>query len=206
MRDESLKTKLQVTLLLAIAAVTWYITLVVRGHINPFTAQVGDQVAGITFAITVTSIGVVTFQRRLWRFLWLRPWLVDTPLLAGNWNGEVLRKYKGSGRDTTKVSVKVTVEQPTISTIRFIQTMTDRSAEGHTESCQLFRPGDGKYYLEGIYQITKNEEHSETEGQQKIYYGAMRLQLNENIRPTELSGSYWSDQFTRGRVVLKRAK
>ena len=147
MRDESLKTKLQVTLLLAIAAVTWYITLLVRGYINPLTAQIGEQVAGITSAITVASIGVVTFRRRFWRFLWLRPWLVDTPLLAGNWNGEVLRKYKESGRDITKVSVKVTIEQPTISTIRLIQTTMDRSAEGYTEACQLFRSGDGKYYI-----------------------------------------------------------
>lgn len=74
-----------------------------------------------------------------------------------------------------ELSVFVTVEQPNVSRILFVQTMGDETAQGHTEACAIYKAADGKYYLEGIYQITKNEEHSDTDGARVIYYGAMRI-------------------------------
>jgi hypothetical protein len=204
MTDGSGKTRLHVGALIAVAVITWYGALVFGGRLSPFEATPREHLSGITTAISVAAFAALTFQRRLWRWKLLYPWFVDIPLLAGNWEGNAFRKFKEGKPNELQVPVRVKIEQPTISTVRYIQTMTDGSAEGHTESCQLFLDHDGKFYLEGIYQVTKFEGHPETAGRRKIYYGAMRLQLDDGLNPNELSGSYWSDEFTTGRVVLRR--
>ena len=187
-----------------VCLITWYATLLIRGHTAPTAATPGEHFAGLTTAITVGAFATLAFKKWLWRWKALHPWFVDVPLVAGEWQGDVHRKYKDSQPNEVQVKVDVRIEQPTISSVRFIQTMKDQSAEGHTEACELYRASDGKFYLEGLYQITKNEEHQETGGKKQIYYGAMRLQLDDPVSPNELSGSYWSDEFTRGRVSLTR--
>ena len=202
--DDSTKLKVQVGGLFLVCLAMWYITLVVRGHISPATASMGDHFAGGTTSISIGAFAVVAFKKWLWKWRLFRPWLVDVPLVAGRWQGVVHRKYKNGQLSSSCFEVGAVIQQPTISRVRFIQTMKDRSAEGHTEACELYRAADGNFYLEGLYQVTKNEEHIETNGKKEIYYGAMRLQLDDPLHPKELSGSYWSDEFTRGRVMLTR--
>jgi hypothetical protein len=202
--DDSTKSKFHVGALVVVCLLTWYATLLIRGHSSPVTATLGDHFAGLTSAISGGAFGAIAFAKWLWRWRMLHPWFVDVPVVAGIWYGDVHRKYKDNQPDGAHVKVRVTIEQPTMSQVRYIQTMEDQSAEGHTEACVLYRAADGKYYLEGLYQVTKTEEHTETKGKRQIYYGAMRLQLDDPVTPNELSGSYWSEEFTRGRITLTR--
>jgi len=204
MSAQSDKTRIHVTALIVIAVLAWYAMLLFHGHLSPFDATIAEHFGGITTSITVGTLAVVMFRTVLWKYSLLHPWFVDTPVLEGSWTGTVLRKYREHHVDERTVPIRVRIEQPTITAILFIQTMSDGSAEGHTEACGLFRGTDGKLYLEGIYQVTKYEVHQETSGKRLIYYGAMRLQLDDNSNPKEMSGSYWSDEFTKGRVVLQR--
>lgn len=202
--DDSTKFKLHVGGLTNVCLVSWYVTLLMRGHAIPTEATVGEHFSGVTTAISVGAFAVVAFKKWLWKWQVLHPWFVDVPIIAGEWEGDVHRKFKESQPSPVHVKVHVRIEQPLMSKVRYIQTMTDQTAEGHTEACEIYKASDGFFYLEGLYQVTKNEDHNETNGTRKIYYGAMRLKLNHAVFPNELSGTYWSDDFTRGRVTLTR--
>ncbi|MDB6140407.1 MAG: hypothetical protein JWO94_3479, partial [Verrucomicrobiaceae bacterium] len=68
----------------------------------------------------------------------------------------------------------------------------------------LYRSKDMKVYLEGIYEVTKNESNPSTKGEMSSYFGAMRLELDDDIHPAKLDGRYWSNKFTRGLIKLVR--
>lgn len=202
--EESTKKQIQLWVLFIVCAISWYLSLRVRGRISPLDATVGEHFAGITFAITIGVFVTIAFEKWIWRWRILHPWLVDTPLVAGSWKGKVLRKYSNGATHQVERSVIVKIDQPNISKILFVQTREDKKEEGYTEACQLYKAADGKYYLEGIYQLTKNEEHEDTNGKKSIYYGAMRLELDQDKYPSKLTGSYWSDSPTCGCVELSR--
>ena len=202
---DSEKTKLQIRALMVFCVLIWYLSHVLRGRVNPFSAEtLGEQWACLTAAFTAGTLAVVAYQKWFWRLKLLRPWFENTPLVFGEYEGNVVRTYKDGVPDDTEVAVDVIITQPSVSKVFFLQTMKNQNAEGHTEACQLFRANDKQYYLEGIYDVTKNENHAETQGSNENYYGAMRLKLDNENRPESLSGSYWSYEFTRGRVELKR--
>jgi hypothetical protein len=166
--DDSTKSKIQVSGLLVVCLITWYGSLLVRGRYSPMTATFGEHLGGATMAITAGAFTTIAFTKWIWKWSVLRPWLVDTPIVAGDWEGDVHRKYKNGQSNEAHVEVAVKIHQSTMSRVRFVQTMKDRSAEGHTEACELYRAADGKFYLEGVYQVTKNEEHKDTQGSERF--------------------------------------
>lgn len=201
---DSDRTKLQVRTLLAFCVLTWYGSHVARGRVTPFSASMAEQWACLTAAFTAGTLAVVAYQKWIWRWHFLHPWFENTPLIFGEYEGTVVRTFKDGEVDNTEVEVDITITQPSVSKVLFLQKMKNQEAEGHTEACQLYRDNDSHYYIEGIYEVTKNENHPETEGKTEKYFGAMRLQLSSPIEPKKLSGSYWSYIFTRGRVELTR--
>ena len=205
MTDDTPRTKTQVGFVLILGAVVWWIVLRLRGYASPVAAGMADQFSAITTATSVVTVIVIIFRKRIWKWRMLHPWFVDVPVVEGHWLGTVDRREDHGSSSSVRVEVSVVIDQPTMSTVRYVQTMSNDSAEGHTEACQLYRGADGFFYLEGIYQITKREDHRESTGKRLIYYGAMRLQLDDANRPSGLKGSYWSDSQTRGTLVLKRA-
>jgi hypothetical protein len=206
MSDETSRTKIQVGVVLMLGALVWWLVLLLHRQSSPLSATLEQQLSAIGTAISVVTMVVVAFRRRLWKWRVFHSWLVDVPIVEGRWSCTVARKAKEGASSSVHVEAIVVIEQPTMSTVRYVQTMKNETAEGHTEACQLYRSADGYYYLEGLYQVTKREDHTETAGKRLIYYGAMRLQLDHRIFPSKLKGSYWSDFQTRGAMVLERTQ
>lgn len=73
-------TRIQISFVLAIAVVAWFVVLLVQGtaitldHLTPFTSVVG--------VLVILSLFV---EHYLWRKSWLQKWFVSTPDLNGTW-------------------------------------------------------------------------------------------------------------------------
>ena len=80
--------RLHITIFLAIAALTWFIVLLMQGtpvtweHASPFTS-----------VISVLVLLGIAFEHWLWRQPFLHGWFVKRPDLRGTWRVEVRSSY-----------------------------------------------------------------------------------------------------------------
>jgi len=80
--------RLHITIFLAVAALVWWLVLVLQGttvtlaHIRPFSAVVA----------TLVGLGLL-FEHVLWRTRFLHGWLVKRPDLRGTWRVELRSNY-----------------------------------------------------------------------------------------------------------------
>lgn len=198
------QTKWKIWGLVIVCLVTWVMSHVLQGRWSPFDASVSQQLGCMGTAVSAGAIAVYCYNRWLWRWRWLHPWFEAMPIVVGEYEGVVCRLFRDGKEEKVEFPVRVEIFQPTINRIFYRQKSLDGTAVGYTEACQLYWSGDAKIYLEGIYVIEKNEHHPSSMGELVAYFGAMRLELDNEIRPTALDGRYWSNKFTRGTMKLKR--
>jgi hypothetical protein len=190
-------SRIHVTIYIGIAFVIWGLLLWINGtpltwdHFKPFSVVVAAMVA----------IGVA-FDKWVWRWPILRGWLVKRPDIRGTWL--VALKGDWENPETKEKIHTITcymVVRQTLSTLS-MRLMTQQSSSALITG-KIFTEDDGYYRVATIY---RNEPKLEIRGvRSEIHYGAFVLDIH-GTPPNSLSGNYWTDRKTTGRINLSNRK
>lgn len=181
-------SRLHITTILIIAAITWGVCLVLAGvpvtaaWFKPFSVVVGVLVLALSIA-----------DRWLWRLRVLRPWLFNIPDLNGTW----------------KVAIRPTAPEPSPSEViaymvirQTFSTISLRlfTAESHSEtlSAHVVRCDDGTCNVAAVY---RNTSRLQVRERSPLHHGALLLSV-QGDPPESLEGQYWTDRLSQGEMVL----
>lgn len=156
-------------------------------HLTPFGA-----------VLTVVTLLGTLFERVLWS-LWPITLFAKIPDLHGVWTLTLKSTYvdPATGKQKEPINGTATIRQ-TYSTLS-IRTVTP-SQTSFLIAHHIIRHADNVYEVTGVYQ---SDPEIELRGEEsEIHYGAFRYRLDEAA--TTLTGHYWTDRNTRGRVSLTR--
>ena len=182
-------TRVQVTVLLALAAIVWGVWLFIAG------AAVGmDYLAPFSLTVGVVTVAVALFNIYIWRWPIFRGWLVSKPDLAGTWRVRLDSDYvdlKSGGM--RRVDAYFVVRQTYLNvSIRMFSPETSSK----TLAAALTVTEDDEWTLHGSYLDTPLVT---VDGQRNIHYGAFYLVLSG--KPVaSFQGRYWTDRKTRGNI------
>jgi hypothetical protein len=186
-------SRLQLSTLIASAAVVWAILLVIGGvgvgldFVRPFNTVIG-----------VVVIFLWVCERWAWRWRWLHPWFVSTPVLRGTWRGVIVSTWvdPSSGQRVPPIEAYAAITQ-TASTIQ-IRMMTKES-ESQLLGASIVRDDDGLPRLFGTY---RNTPRQEVRHRSQIHYGGLFLGVHGDP-PRLLEGQYWTDRNTTGSLKFE---
>jgi len=156
-------------------------------HLTPFGA-----------VLTVVTLLGTLFERILWS-LWPITVFAKTPDLRGTWALTLQSTYVDptTGKQKESINGTATIRQ-TYSTLS-IRTVTP-SQTSFLIAHHIIRHADNVYEVTGVYQSDPGIELRGEESE--IHYGAFRYRLDEEA--ITLTGHYWTDRNTRGRISLRR--
>lgn len=189
--------RIHIIVSLAIAALVWWITLVLQGtpvtwaHATPFTT-----VAGFLGAFWLV------FNRFLWRLPFLHGWFVKRPDLRGTWRVELQSSYiKPETKERVPVIVCYMGVKQTLSYLK-MHLMTPESESwpiaGH------IIPGGNGYRAVCVYE-NEPDLHLRNERISEIHEGALIIDTHgSGVRPDTLTAKYWTDRNTNGTMDFKR--
>jgi hypothetical protein len=184
----SIPSRLQLTVVVLVAAVIWAALLVLgdvvlpMGFFKPLSKVVG---------ILVLLLGA--FEVWLWKWVIFRGWLVKRPNLIGTWRAQLRSSWvdPSSGKTLDVIDAFLVVQQ-TYSTCR-TKLLTEESTSEQL-GCELTRLPDG-YRLSAVY---RNEPKIFVQGRSRIHHGAVLLAVHNH--PVSLEGHYWTDRQTSGEL------
>lgn len=189
-------SRLHISVALALAAAFWGVFLLLKGlhlgweYLTPF-----GSVAGL---LVVIGTG---FEHFLWRIPMLHGWLVTRPDLRGTWRVLVESEYESAadGGGAQPIRGYIGVRQ-TLSTLQ-MHLMTPESESLLIASDVSSSPRASGYRVVGVY---SNEPQMRLRGSRsEVHRGAFVLETHGRpARPEELTGEYWTDRKTRGRMTL----
>lgn len=189
--------RIHIIVSLAIAALVWWITLVLQGtpvtwaHATPFTT-----VAGFLGAFWLV------FNRFLWRLPFLHGWFVKRPDLRGTWRVELQSSYiKPETKERVPVIVCYMGVKQTLSDLK-MHLMTPESESwpiaGH------IIPGGNGYRAVCVYE-NEPDLHLRNERISEKHEGALIIDTHgSGVRPDTLTAKYWTDRNTNGTMDFKR--
>jgi hypothetical protein len=194
---KSMTNRLHVSVLVAIGAIAWAITLTIQGiplslaHAAPFSAVVG----------VLLTAGYV-FDRWLWRVWLLHGWFVRRPDIRGTWRAELqpIARDPILGVHAPLTDIYIGVLQ-SFSTLQ-LHLMTRESESWLLADGVKPSPKGGGYQISGVY---LNQPKTSLRGSgSEIHYGAFVLDSHgpRQGNPSSLTGEYWTDRGTRGRMIL----
>lgn len=185
-------SRLQLSTLIAAAAIVWAALLLVEGvavgveFARPFNRVIG-----------VLVILLWVCERWAWRWQWLHPWFVATPVLHGTWRGTIVSTWVNpeTGREIAPIEAYVAITQ-TASTIR-MRVMTPESGSELLGASIVFE-ADGLPRLYGTY---RNTPRQEVRHRSPIHHGGLFLDVHGEP-PQHLEGQYWTDRQTNGSIAF----
>ena len=194
-------SRLQISILLGLVVVTWWITLFIRGvplnkeYLMPFAPTVSVLVAY-----------QFIFEHWLWRLGWINRWLVKRPDLRGTWLVDIRSNYKNpeTGETVSPITAFMGVEQ-TYSTLK-MHLMTEESQSWLIVDKIEHSPKGNGFRVVGVY---NNEPEIGLRGNRsEIHYGVFILDVHgqRGRRPDVLDGHYWTDRNTNGKMSLVKRK
>lgn len=142
-------------------------------------------------AVPLAALVMALVVRRNWTSSWLAR-LAGRPTVHGVWWGHIEPFYQGRKLDPIQIAFVVKQTYVSLS----IQSFTEAiSADSTIEVFEKNEKNDD-VRLKYVYQMNRqaNAEHKLTTG-----YGDLRLQNGGNV----LSGFYWTNSPTEGRIFLK---
>ena len=150
-------------------------------------------------AVFAVFLAVCAFDLRLWRVPFLPRWVVDRPILTGTWKAElsVVWRQKDGQEKTNTLQGHMVVYQ-TFSTIS-MKLLTDTSSSRLVAS-EMTAEKDRSYTFGAVYQATPSPEVRSSHGR-TIHFGGMLLEC-QGRSPDRLRGHFWTDEFSRGTLVL----
>lgn len=189
-------SRLHITTFLALAVAVWAGFLYVRGtsisvdHLAPFGTVVGFLV-----------ILGIAFEHRLWTVRWLHGWFVKRPDLRGTWLVELKSDWRDpeTGETVAPIRCYMGVRQ-TLSTLQMHLMTAESESWFIADRIQPSPNGDG-YQIVGVY--TNNPQVHLRGKRSEIHRGSLILNTHgPSARPEALTGEYWTDRKTTGRLAL----
>lgn len=187
-------TKTQLTVFVGALAVVWAVLLLYNGvavtvdMLKPFSAVVG-------IGLTLLQL----FDKYVWRWSALHPWLVNRPVAHGTWQGELVSDWVNP-ETGAKVAPKVAyfrVKQ-TLSTIH-LRLMTAES-KSELVGGQVMKREDDTFAIVGVY---LNEPKAEFLHRSPVHHGGILLNIQSDP-PARLEGNYWTARKTVGRLTFTK--
>jgi hypothetical protein len=181
---------------LGLATLTWGLVLWAQGtplsanHLAPFGSVVG-----------VLAFFGITFERFLWHFRCFHGWFVNRPDLRGTWKAELRSDWidPKTGTPVPAITAFMGVSQ-TLSTLQ-MHLMTPESESWLVADRIRPSPNGAGYQIVGVY---TNKPGLHLRGtRSEIHHGALVLDTHGPAhRPESLTGEYWTDRKTSGRMEL----
>ncbi len=187
-------SRLHITVILGFAAAVWGLTLYARGtqldwdHLAPFSTVVG---ALVTLAIC--------FERVFWPWRVLHGWFFKRPDLRGTWQVELQSSWidPKTKKQIPPITCYMGIEQ-TLSSLQ-MHLMTPESQSWLIADQIRASPSGNGYQVLGIY-TNKPQMHLRGD-RSEMHQGALMLDAHgPKHRPTTLTGEYWTDRSTTGRL------
>lgn len=190
-------SRLQISVILAITALAWFIVLLVQGtqiswdHLAPFSTVVG--------VLVVLSLVV---EHYLWRQSWVQKWFVSMPDLRGTWKVVMQSDWVNpeSGKTAPPLECFMGVKQ-SMSSLQ-MHLMTPESESWFIAySIKQAQSGHG-YHIASVY--TNKPSINLRNDRSSMHLGALVLETHgENeIVPKSIAGEYWTDRKTTGTIIL----
>lgn len=157
------------------------------------------------YGIVVSVVGLLAlaFESVLWRLPIIRGVLVKRPSLAGTWRATLESNFKQPDGSQTVKTVYVVITQ-TLTSIS-VRMFTDKA---HSRSlAESVRPAtsDSLFELSITYQSIPDIDHRLSVGGGAIHFGALLIP-NIPHSPTTISGHYWTDRRTEGKLTLEERR
>lgn len=196
-------SRLQISLILAIAAFAWYAVLLMQGtkvkwdHLAPFSSVVG--------VLVVLSLIV---EHYLWRKSWLQKWFVSMPDIRGTWRVLIRSDWVNPETSETVAPIECFMGVKQSMSSLQMHLMTPESESWFVAySIKPAQSGHG-YQIAGVY--TNKPNVNLRNNRSAMHLGALVLETHgENeISPNNIDGEYWTDRKTTGTIFLsdKQAK
>lgn len=189
-------TRVQLSALIAIAFVLWYVLLIVNG----LTPSI-EWFKPYSMVIGLLGIILIVFERWAWKLPILHDWFVPRPNLSGTWEVTLQSGWgdkKGKQR-ASPIHGYMTVRQ-TYSTLS-MHLMTEESSSEFIAS-SVVRSDDGTYQVAALY---RNTPKVLIQDRSRIHHGGMLLRVLGNP-PYSLEGYYWTDRDTQGEMRLSNRR
>ena len=187
--------RLHITIFLALAALVWWIALVVQGtavtldHARPFGIVVGFLVV----------LGLL-FEHVLWRKPWIHGWFVKRPDMRGTWRVEIRSDWSAEGEDDPAPRVGFMGVEQKLSSLQ-MHLMTAESESWFVADKVMPAPSGNGYRVVGVY-TNRPDVHLRGD-RSEIHHGAIVLDTHgPEARPESLTGEYWTDRKSVGSLVL----
>ena len=188
--------RLHIGVFLGLSVLVWWIVLLIQGthvtlaHLAPF---------GTVISFLVILGGV--FDSMLWRWSWLHGWFVKRPNLRGTWRVELQSDWINpeTNRRVPAIIFYMGVVQ-TLSTLQ-MHLMTAESESWFIAEQVNPSPSGVGYQIAGVY---SNRPNVHLRGERsEIHLGGLILDTHGPAsRPDTLTGEYWTDRKTKGRLIL----
>lgn len=152
-----------------------------------------------SLAVFAVFLAVCAFDLWLWRVPFLPRWVVDRPILTGTWKTELTVVWREKdGREGTNTFQGHMIVYQTYSAIS-MKLLTDTSSSRLVAS-EMTAEKDQSYTFGAVYQATPTPEARGSHGR-PIHFGGMLLECQGRC-PDRLRGHFWTDEFSRGTLVL----
>ena len=186
--------RLHISTFLGLAALVWWLVLgaprVSWEYMQPFGTVVGVLVAfGAAFELV------------LWRWSWLHGWFVKRPDLRGTWRVELQSDWINPD---TNLGVPVIIcymgVSQTLSTLQ-MHIMTPESESWFIAERISPSPSRVGYQVAGVY-MNKPQTHLRGTRSEMHLGGVLLDTHGPAYRPSTLTGEYWTDRKTKGRMTF----
>lgn len=155
----------------------------------------------LSMVVTADLIAWEVFRRWVWRWRWLRPWLLCMPDLNGEWEGEIRPNGPGSTGEQSRaapIPASLCIHQ-TLTSLRCVvrtSEMTSKSfstgfrIDPETEGCEL------SYCYESLPRASVRERSAP-------HFGASLLE-HHSENPSRLTGEYWTSRRSTGEMEFRQ--
>jgi hypothetical protein len=185
----------QIWSVVALSVAVWFLTLLF------YNVQISwDLLKPFGTTISVVTVTSIFFAKHAWRWPVVNRWLVRRPPLVGTWRTNLISSYKNpdTGKNVEK-TVYVVISQTLLSLS--VRMYTDKAKSFSISQNITMSGSDDLFELAIVYQSVPDIDHRQGNGESQIHYGALHLtDIRRNA--TELSGPYWTDRGTNGKVRL----
>lgn len=153
----------------------------------------------ISSTISFTVIGRYTFIKWIWKWLPFLERFHGVPKIEGKWTGKFESTWRAtpdSPPATGPIDVKVT--QPDIYHVKVTQRSGESMSYSYGEEFKTLE--DGSIFLNFSYE---NIPNADVRDRSQISFGSARYLL-ERGDSLKLSGNYWTDRKSTGKIELTR--
>ncbi len=188
-------TRVHITAFLGLAVIAWGSVLWIQG-----TPISWDHLAPFSSVVAVLTTTAIALEHALWRLRCFHGWFVKRPDLRGTWKVEL---HPGidpkTGAPVAPITAFMGVTQ-TLSTLQ-MHLMTPESESWLIADRIRSSPNGTGYQVAAVY---TNKPGVHLRGtRSEIHHGALVLDAHgPDHRPSSLTGEYWTDRKTLGRMQL----